>query len=57
MRRARLHYGRFDFIVDDDAWWFLECNPNGQYGWLDDETLWLHREILAALEDPATAVT
>ncbi|MBM4380473.1 MAG: hypothetical protein FJ086_14455 [Deltaproteobacteria bacterium] len=56
MRRVRLHYGRFDFIVDDEAWWLLECNPNGQYGWLDGDTLWLHREILAALEDPATTV-
>ncbi|MGW8333294.1 ATP-grasp ribosomal peptide maturase [Streptomyces sp. NPDC055897] len=31
-----LHYGAFDFAVTaDDLWWFLECNPNGQWGWLE----------------------
>lgn len=29
-------YGLFDFIVDThDQWWFLECNPDGQWYWLD----------------------
>ncbi|MCT2592978.1 ATP-grasp ribosomal peptide maturase [Streptomyces sp. N2-109] len=28
----RLVYGAFDFAVTtDDAWYFLECNPNGQW--------------------------
>lgn len=31
-----LHYGRLDFLVDHQGkWWFLEVNPNGQFGWLD----------------------
>ncbi|MFD5567644.1 ATP-grasp ribosomal peptide maturase [Streptomyces cadmiisoli] len=32
-----LNFGAFDFAVTaDDAWWFLECNPNGQWAWLED---------------------
>ncbi|WP_189719340.1 ATP-grasp ribosomal peptide maturase, partial [Streptomyces spectabilis] len=30
-----LSFGAFDFAVTgDDGWWFLECNPNGQWAWL-----------------------
>lgn len=39
LERFGLVYGAFDFVADhDDAWWFLECNPGGQYGWLEDAT-------------------
>jgi hypothetical protein len=39
MARFDLRYGAFDFVVDhEDAWWFLECNPGGQYGWLERAT-------------------
>ena len=32
-----LAYGAFDFVVrPDDMWVFLECNPGGQYGWIED---------------------
>lgn len=32
-----LNVGAFDFAVTaDGAWWFLECNPNGQWAWLED---------------------
>ncbi|WP_306500187.1 hypothetical protein [Streptomyces lincolnensis] len=31
-----LHFGAFDFAVAaDGTWWFLECNPNGQWAWLE----------------------
>ncbi|WP_449477764.1 ATP-grasp ribosomal peptide maturase [Streptomyces abikoensis] len=31
-----LQFGAFDFAVTaDDGWWFLECNPNGQWAWLE----------------------
>lgn len=31
-----LHFGAFDFAVTaDGTWWFLECNPNGQWAWLE----------------------
>ena len=54
-----LHFGRLDFIVDDDAdsVVFLEVNPNGQFGWLDDPDGWsLHRAVLDAALDPATTI-
>jgi glutathione synthase/RimK-type ligase-like ATP-grasp enzyme len=36
MKRLQLSYGAFDFIVDPKSnWWFLECNPNGQFAWMD----------------------
>jgi hypothetical protein len=57
MRRAGLHYGRLDFILIDNELYFLECNSNGQFGWLDDlETLTLHREFLDAVCSPHCAV-
>ena len=39
MSRFGLTYGALDFVVDHDgAWWFLENNPGGQYGWLEGMT-------------------
>jgi ATP-grasp ribosomal peptide maturase len=32
-----LRFGAFDFaLTADEEWWFLECNPNGQWAWLED---------------------
>jgi ATP-grasp ribosomal peptide maturase len=32
-----LNFGAFDFAVAADGeWWFLECNPNGQWAWLEE---------------------
>lgn len=57
MERLGLRYGRLDFIVGDDVASFLEVNPNGQFGWLDDPDGWpLHRAVLDAVLDPATAI-
>ncbi|MEU2455788.1 ATP-grasp ribosomal peptide maturase [Streptomyces sp. NPDC012765] len=34
-----LIFGAFDFAVDQaGTWWFLECNPSGQWAWLEPET-------------------
>jgi len=34
-----LVFAAFDFCVGDDGqWWFLECNPSGQWYWLEPET-------------------
>lgn len=34
-----LVYGAFDFAVDAaETWWTLECNPSGQYGFIEDPT-------------------
>ncbi|MGA6157365.1 ATP-grasp ribosomal peptide maturase [Stenotrophomonas sp. NPDC087984] len=37
LARFGLNFGAFDFAVTaDSTWWFLECNPNGQWAWLED---------------------
>ncbi len=57
MRRMNLHYGRLDFILIRDNLVFLECNSNGQFGWLDDpHSLYLHREFLSATLSAESAV-
>jgi len=34
----KLHFGCFDFIVDHDGVYrFLECNPNGQWLWIEED--------------------
>ncbi len=35
MGKMSLHYGRLDFLLAGDRYWFLEVNPNGEWGWLD----------------------
>jgi hypothetical protein len=58
MARLGLHYGRLDFICQNDDIYFLECNSNGQFGWLDDpETVSLHHEFLDAALDSTTEVS
>jgi D-alanine-D-alanine ligase-like ATP-grasp enzyme len=47
MKEFKLKYGRLDFIEENDSFYFLECNPNGQFGWLDDfNTLHLHNKFV-----------
>ncbi|GAA0621036.1 ATP-grasp ribosomal peptide maturase [Streptomyces crystallinus] len=44
-----LRFGAFDFALDEDGrWWFLECNPNGQWAFVDESTT---RAIACALAD------
>lgn len=39
MRSAGLEYGAFDLVVDPHGRvWFLECNPAGQWLWLEELT-------------------
>jgi hypothetical protein len=39
LKSMSLNYGAFDFSVDTDGcWWFLECNPNGQWLWIEVKT-------------------
>lgn len=39
MDRVDLDFGAFDFIVTPEGQWvFLECNSEGQWGWLEEET-------------------
>jgi hypothetical protein len=57
MGQSNLHYGRLDFIRLGNRIIFLECNPNGQFGWLDDASaLTLHRRFLEAVLDPRSRI-
>lgn len=56
MAAARLKFGRLDFVVSEAVEWFLEVNPNGQYGWLDGDELSIHRRVLQSLLDPAASI-
>lgn len=54
MKRFNLLYGAFDFAVTDDHWYFLECNANGQFGWIEAET---GLPITAAVADLLASVS
>jgi hypothetical protein len=57
MDRLGLRFGRLDFLTGGGVTTFLEVNPNGQLGWLDQPGEWpLHRAVLDAVLDPAAAV-
>ncbi|MCE1238143.1 MAG: hypothetical protein LWW93_17475 [Hyphomicrobiales bacterium] len=57
MKRLGLKFGRLDFILDGATAIFLEVNPNGQFGWLDDPQDWpLHRAVLDAALDPSSRI-
>ncbi|MFD3875416.1 ATP-grasp ribosomal peptide maturase [Streptomyces sp. NPDC058623] len=44
-----LVFGAFDFALDGvGQWWFLECNPSGQWAWMEPET---GLPMVAALAD------
>ncbi len=39
MKMVGLTFGAFDFAVDHEgAWIALEINPEGQFGWIEQET-------------------
>ena len=52
-----LRFGAFDFAEDRDGrLWFLECNPAGQWGWLEPPTgLDITGALLELLLDPQAA--
>ena len=46
--KMKLHFGCFDFIVTPDGEYvFLECNPNGQWLWIELETGYDISKIMA----------
>ena len=57
MQEMDLKYGRLDFIIGKEEPQFLEVNPCGQFGWLDNEHLALHNEVVDAILDPSSTVT
>lgn len=56
MKEIGLHFGRLDFIIGGKEPQFLEVNPCGQFGWLDDEKLTLHNEVVDAIMDPSSTI-
>lgn len=56
MQEIGLKYGRLDFIIGGKEPEFLEVNPEGQFGWLDDENFTLHNEVLDAILDPSSTI-
>jgi hypothetical protein len=50
MKKFKLKYGRLDFIEQNGKYYFLEVNPNGQFGWLDlinnNEKFMLHNKFV-----------
>ncbi|MFA7466919.1 MAG: hypothetical protein WCY82_01480 [Desulfotomaculaceae bacterium] len=36
LSKLNLKFGAFDFIVNENEYYFLEINPNGQWYWLED---------------------
>jgi hypothetical protein len=50
MREAGLVFGRLDFILNGDLYYFLEVNPNGQWAWLDLENRYgLLRKMISVM--------
>ena len=48
LQRMRLNFGCFDFIVTPEGEYvFLECNPNGQWLWIEMETGYDISKIMA----------
>ena len=39
VQTQRLRFGAIDMVRDQhDEFWFLECNPNGQWAWIENRT-------------------
>lgn len=56
MKKLDLKFGRLDFIIGGQEPQFLEVNPVGQFGWLDDENFTLHNEVADAILDSSTTI-
>jgi len=56
MKELGLKYGRLDFIIGGREPQFLEVNPCGQFGWLDDKKLTLHNEVVDAILDQSSTI-
>ncbi|MNY38950.1 RimK-like ATP-grasp domain protein [compost metagenome] len=54
VRRLGLRYGAIDLVEDPEGrFWFLECNPNGQWAWIENRT---GLPIAAAIVDQLQAL-
>jgi len=52
VRRLGLRFGAIDLVLDElDRFWFLECNPNGQWAWIENRTgLQIATAIVSSME-------
>ena len=57
MQEIGLKFGRLDFIIGGEQPHFLEVNPCGQFGWLDDDALTLHKEVAEAIMAASSIIT
>ena len=57
MQEMGLKFGRLDFIIGGKEPQFLEVNPCGQFGWLDDEERKLHKEVAKAILEQSSIIT
>ncbi len=57
MKKIGLKFGRLDFIIGGNQPQFLEVNPTGQFGWLDDKKFTLHNEVLDAILDDSSTIS
>lgn len=53
VKRLGLRYGAIDLVLDPSGkYWFLECNPNGQWAWIENRTgLQIAAAIVSAMEN------
>lgn len=52
LKEVNMSFGCFDFIIQNDSWYFLEMNSNGQWAWLEFETgLQISNEIIRFLNE------
>ena len=56
MQEIGLKFGRLDFIIGGKEPEFLEVNPCGQFGWLEDENFTLHNAVIDTILDPAATI-
>ena len=56
MLEMGLKFGRLDFIIGGKEPQFLEVNPCGQFGWLDDANKNLHKEVADAILDQESVI-
>jgi glutathione synthase/RimK-type ligase-like ATP-grasp enzyme len=52
VQRLGLRFGAIDLVLDEAGqFWFLECNPNGQWAWIENRTgLPIAASIVSAME-------
>jgi hypothetical protein len=53
VKRLGLRFAAMDFVVTPDGEWWFQCNPNGQWAWIEAETA---LPITAALADALTGL-